>query len=144
MGGTSITGQVSCMLQANSPSQSMMLSDRGHRTIPALDVNEPEATLIVRQHPWAKGDVISREDWSFSRLEDDKLAPDPNWVYYPDGLQAGLFYEVVYTAAEAPLTGIGLAATRDIASFLRHSSQSDGNTCPGQPDFTLGFVVSQA
>lgn len=142
--GKPVTGRVSCMLQPNSPTQAMMLSDRGHRTIPALDVNEPEATLIVRQHPWAKGDVISREDWSFSRLEDDKLAPDPNWVYYPDGLQAGLFYEVVYTAAEAPLTGIGLAATRDIASFLRHSSQSDGNTSAGRFDFTLGFGVSQA
>ena len=120
-----------------------MLSDLGHRTIPTLDVNDPEATLVVRQHPWAAGRVVSRKDWSFSRLEGDDLVPDPNWVYYPDGFQPGQCYEVVYTAVGATLTGIGLAGTRDIASFLRHSSESDGNPSGGLFDFTIGFGVSQ-
>ncbi|MCH8226097.1 MAG: hypothetical protein IIC97_09535 [Chloroflexi bacterium] len=141
--GKPVTGRVSCTLQPSSPTRAMMLANLGHRTIPALDVSELEATLIVRPDPWADGKVVSRENWSFSRLDGDDLVPDPNWIYYPDGFQAGQFYEAVYTAVGAPLTGIGLAATRDIASFLRHSPESDGNPGAGRFDFTLGFGVSQ-
>ena len=141
--GKPVSGPVSCKLQPNSPTQVMMLSDRGHRTYPTLDVNDPEAKLVVRQDPWTAGQVVPREDWSFSRLDGDALVQDPNWIYYPDGFQAGQCYEVVYTAVGAPLSGIGLAGTRDIASFLRHSSQLDGNPSAGTVDFTLGFGVSQ-
>ena len=63
-----------------------------------------------------------------SRLD---AAPEPlartAWQLAPDGCSIGMqigtsagIYEVVYTAAGSPVAGLGLAAIRDFASFLKY------------------------
>ena len=38
----------------------------------------------------------------------------------PEGFDAGAIYELIYTAKDPKVMGLGFAATRDIVSFLRH------------------------
>ena len=142
--GKPLTGPVLCAFQPNAPTKVRMLSDREHEPYPALDVDDSSATLVVRDRARGPGRTIPRESWSFARLDDRQVVPDPTHIYYPEGFLPGRHYEVEYTAVGAPLTGIGLAATRDTAAFLRYGSSSEGNPCAGQLNFSIGVGMSQS
>lgn len=70
--------------------------------------------------------------------------PSDQHVYLADGFEQGRFYEITYTAIGAPLTGIGLAATRDFASYLRHAGAAEGNPLGGQVDHVYAYGASQS
>lgn len=142
--GKPLTGKVFCQFQPNERTQVLLLSHNGHRPYPVADVNEPGAVLQVRDFPDAPAREIPRARWSFARLDGEHAVPDNGHICYVDGFQPGKHYEVVYTAVGAPLTGLGLAATRDVASFLRYASKQDGNPCAGQFDHVLAFGASQS
>ena len=141
--GKPVTGPVLCMFQPNLPTQVRLLSDRDHMALPALNVDDESATLVVRDRAGGPGRTVPREDWSFARLDGLKVVPDPTHIYYPQGFLPGRHYQIVYTAVGAPITGIGLAATRDMASFLRYGSVSENNPWAGQLDFNIGSGMSQ-
>jgi len=143
-GGEPLTGKVFCQFQPNMPTQVLMLSHSGHRPYPARDMDEPDAFLQVRDYPDAPAQLVPRERWRFGRLEDSQVIPDPTHIYYSEGFLPGKRYELVYTAVGAPLTGLGLATTRDIVSFLKYASAEAGNPCAGQLDFAYAFGASQS
>ena len=65
----------------------------------------------------------------------------------PSGFDAGALYEVTYQGKDPILHGMGFAATRDIASFLRHDlSASNPLAVNGHVGVTraIGFGVSQS
>jgi hypothetical protein len=84
-----------------------------------------------------------------------KLDDDPNvveWDYVsPTRIQlAGgaafkqsWIYEFTYVARDPVVSGVGLAATRDWVSFLRHASASEGNPLVGQVEHTYSYSISQ-
>ena len=41
----------------------------------------------------------------------------------PRGFEPGRNYEIGYKAANPPISGLGLAAVRDITSFAKHEAQ---------------------
>jgi hypothetical protein len=53
-----------------------------------------------------------------------------------DGFRADRLYELVYTAKDPLVLGVGLAATRDIVSFFRHA-KADAS---GTPNPVAGVV----
>ncbi len=141
--GEPMTGLISSLHTMESHEQVVILSDRGHRPYPVADLEDPTALMTVREHVAAEPKVIDRAHWSFARLEDGKVVPDANHVYYADGFLPGHVYEITYTALGAPLTAAGLAASRDVVSFLRFASEVEGNPCAGQIDFALASGASQ-
>ena len=65
----------------------------------------------------------------------------------PNGFDAGALYEVTYQGKDPILHGMGFAATRDIASFLRHDkSVNNPLSVNGQLSVkrAIGFGVSQS
>jgi hypothetical protein len=80
--------------------------------------------------------TLPRDTWQF--------APDGCSVHVPDGFEIGL-YEVVYTAKGSPIAGLGLAAVRDFASYLRQGPA--GATLREKPAVlqrVIGFGYSQS
>ena len=76
---------------------------------------------------------ISPSEWAFANCEKSPFPgdPDPTRICLKGGFDPGQLYQVVYTAKDPLVLGIGLAATRDIVSFLRYStSGDDGATNP--------------
>ncbi len=146
--GKPVEGRLMFEFQPAAPAQSVMLSsniaETVHRPYPAKDLEDPTAVLLVRDHAFGPAEVIGRDRWSFARSEAGRIVPDPTHVYFADGFEPGRRYEVVYTAVGAPLTGLGFAATRDLASFLRYGSVEDGNPCAGHLEHTLAFGASQS
>lgn len=107
---------------------------------PASTRDKSKATLTVRP-----------------RLDDQPTTiPESGWEYIDDRtirlLPAGTrfkqshVYELMYTARDPVVAGLGLAATRDVVSFLRHAAKDDaGNANPlgGPIQHTFSFAVSQ-
>ena len=64
-----------------------------------------------------------------------------------NGFDAGALYEVTYTARDPAILGLGFAATRDVAAFLRHDgSAANPMAVNGQSAVqrAIGFGVSQS
>jgi len=68
-------------------------------------------------------------------------------VKRPEGFDAGAIFEFIYTAKDPKVMGLGLAATRDVVSFLRNeTADASGNANPaaGRIDRAIGFGLSQS
>jgi hypothetical protein len=73
--------------------------------------------------------------------------PNPQKVCLKDGFDTNHIYELIYTAKDPIVMGLGLAAIRDVASFLRGAIKDDsGNANPlaGALKFALLNGISQS
>jgi hypothetical protein len=143
-GGQPISGKIAVTFQLDVQVQVQLLSDRLHRPHPAEDLNDRDATLTVQDHEDAPPQTIPREQWSFARLEGDRVVPDATHIYLASGFLPGKVYRVVYTTTGAPVIGLGLLAARDMVSFLRYGSEREGNPCAGHIQYAFSFGRSQS
>jgi hypothetical protein len=100
------------------------------------DLEQPNARLTWHTRETYSGEQdaarpVARRDWAFANCESTPWpgTPDPSRICVKDGFRAGRLYELVYTARDPLVLGVGLAATRDIVSFFRHA-QTDGAGTP--------------
>jgi len=94
---------------------------------PPADVNDPTATLTVRDGLSAAAQTIPRSQWTISG----------NVITMQAGFEPGRNYEVSYKAANPPVSGLGLIAVRDITAFAKHEAQK-------HVKYAVGFGVSQS
>jgi hypothetical protein len=138
--GRPLRGRVYVNLQAPEPVPHFLLSDRGHLAYPAADLEEPNATLLVRDQLDGEPRVIPRSQWCFGRVVDGRVVPDPRHVWLQAGFEKGRLYQVAYTAAGAPVLGLGSAALRDCASWLKHDA---GSPAAGRLRWAYAYGRSQ-
>jgi hypothetical protein len=104
----------------------------------ARDQAQPDATLSFRRTFDGPAEVLSRDRWQFG--------PDGCSVRLPAGFEAGL-YEAVYEAEGSPVAGLGLAALRDFASYLKFGASSGERQLRERPELVahvIGFGYSQS
>jgi hypothetical protein len=102
----------------------------------AADPSQPDATLTFRSVLATPPDVLPRDSWQF--------APDGCSVRRPAGFDAGL-NEVIYRAIGSPVAGLGLAAVRDFASYLKHGGEvTTLRESPALMRRVIGFGYSQS
>jgi hypothetical protein len=92
---------------------------------------------------------VSSSEWAFSSCEKSPFPgqPDPTRICLKGGFEPEQFYQVVYTAKDPLVLGIGLAATRDLVSFLRYTEKGDDgapNPVAGLVKRAIGFGTSQS
>ena len=137
-------GRILCQFQANHFTQIFLLADRQHLPHPPADIHDPTATLTVRDHPNGPATEVPREEWSFVRVEDQDVEPEPSHIFMPKGFEPGRLYQLVYTTRGSTVVGLGFAAVRDIVSFLKHAPEEDGNPCAGDIEYAYAFGSSQS
>jgi hypothetical protein len=142
--GGHLTGRVFSQFQAAAPVPHFLLSDRDHTPRPALDLDEADALLTVRDHPDTEPQEISRETWQFARDENGSPVTDANHIRLEAGFAPGRMYQLTYTTVGAPVMGLGLLAMRDSISWLKNGTEDSGNPCTGQIDHAYAFGVSQS
>jgi hypothetical protein len=138
-----ITGLVRSDVTVDAPTHTISL---GHRVgtsqalgYPVSDPNDRANVLTVRDAPLAKRTIIPRDAWRFAREDSaGNVVEDPRSVYMPAGFQAGCIYEVVYRAKNPVVVGTGLAAVRDMISYLKYDTSSIAPTKWG-----IAYGVSQ-
>ena len=83
----SLSGKLMIIFQPDFPKKVQVLSKNYHHVkhnpYPTRDLNDPEATLYVRDNEDAPAHVIPRDQWSFAKLEDKREVPDPGHIYMP-------------------------------------------------------------
>lgn len=140
--GKRLRGQAFNQYQLDQPEQALPLAHGGHRPVPVCYLDDPTATLTVRENPDAPPTLIERSLWQFARV-DGRVVPDPNYVYLSTGFEPGAIYEITYTTEGAPVIGLGFLAVRDCVSFLKYATEAEGNPCAGTVQYALGYGASQ-
>jgi len=135
-----VTGLVRSDITVDSAMTSISL---GHSLAPTLaypvaDENDPANVLTVRDDPVGTRVAIPRSEWSFARDSSGTVVRDPRWVYMAGGFKAGRIYEVVYRAKNPVVVGAGLAAVRDMMSYLKYDPSAVAHVRYG-----IGYGVSQ-
>ncbi len=141
--GNRITGRVYTQLQTPSPATHLLLSDRGHRAYPAADLAERDAVLLVRDQPDGEATTIDRSRWRFARASGGDVVADSRYIWLEGGFEKGRIYQVAYTAIGAPVVGLGIAALRDAAAWLKHGTAREGNPAPDVLRYVYAYGRSQ-
>jgi hypothetical protein len=130
-----ITGLVRGEFVPDKSVSRFSLGDRDHVPYPVADQADSANRLYVRQAPGVPRREIPRSKWRFV---------DKGSIEVDGGCEPGLIYEVVYRATGAVPTGLGFAAVRDMASFLKYGESP--LLAGGKQQHikrTIGFGVSQ-
>lgn len=134
--GKSITGLVRADFV---PNETMDVHPLGHLISGSIggteyacsDPKDAANVLTVRDAPMAERRTIPRGEWDFSE--------DARSIRLKDGFQPGKIYEVVYRAKDPVVAGLGFAAVRDFASYLK---QPKNELAPAQRVYSLGISQS--
>jgi hypothetical protein len=117
-----ITGLVRSDITVDTTALSIPLAHSLTPTVayPVADETDPANVLTVRDDPTGPRTVVPRQEWRFARNVGPLVVRDPRWVYMSKGFAPGKIYEVVYRARDPVVVGAGLAAVRDMISYLKY------------------------
>jgi hypothetical protein len=117
----------------------ILLGPDGGDSYPVDDPENGSNKLTVRDTPTGERKTIPRSDWSFAHVVAGKLTPDPHYVHLNSGFVPGKIYELVYTAKNPAVVGVGLAAVRDFLSYLKYDPEA---TAPVKRVYAVGISQS--
>jgi hypothetical protein len=106
------------------------------RSHPTVSLDPREARLTRRQYPYDERVPMPPGDWCFARVEGgtgldnqgavQALIPSDSHIHIPGGFEPGWIYELIYTARDPLVLGLGHVAVRDFVSFLRYGVEDAG------------------
>ena len=113
---------------------------------PPVDPNDETATLTVRDTVWEKPAPLPRRGWQFvppspnagGRCAGDAKCPR---ISMAAGFEPGRIYELKYRASNPPVSGVGLAAIRDVASAVKYGN---GAIVPARGRYLHVYGASQS
>lgn len=110
--GKTITGRVSATFIVDAPTTTFTVTD-----LAAYAPADPaaDATLTVR---------ASRTSGTWTSLPRDQWALRDNVLTLASGLSPGRTYQLSYTSAHPPIAGLGFAAIRDTAAWLKETPRA--------------------
>jgi hypothetical protein len=113
----------------------------GPLTYPAATLDKSAATLTMRVRYQDQPSLVSTDKWDFANEAGTAIRLSPQTPF-----RQGTLYEFIYQAKNPVVAGMGFAAIRDLASFLR-SEQRDGegnvNPLAGEATAIYTACVSQ-
>ncbi|MGA2738175.1 MAG: alpha/beta hydrolase domain-containing protein [Bryobacteraceae bacterium] len=132
-----ITGLVRSEIIVDHKAMRQSLGDRSQLAYPAMNPDDPGLTLTVREHADSPRRALARETWHIE---------SGTHIVMPAGFEPGKIYELVYTAKDPPIVGLGPAAVRDLISFFNYGIPND-TILGDQHDYikrAYGFGISQS
>jgi hypothetical protein len=99
------------------------------RGYPAVDPNGSDTVLTVREGPFGTATVVPRE----------RYVIDGAAVRMAGGFEKGRTYQISYKTVDPPIIGLGLAAFRDVAAWLKHADDA-----PVRARYAYAFGSSQS
>ncbi len=128
-GGSEITGRVRAEYILNASTSTVDVT-----TPPAYEsvsTSNAGATLTRRVHQDDVREPIPNSDWAFADCSATPFpgVPSTKKVCLKGNFDSNHIYELLYTAKNAMVLGLGFAATRDFISFLRNSNGASTGKC---------------
>jgi hypothetical protein len=115
---------------------------RGRLTYPAATIDKAKAVLTVRTRYEDAPVPVPAEDWQYTDDTGKAIELLPKGTPF----KQGSLYELVYQAKDPLVGGLGFAAIRDVASFLRNEradSAGTANPLAGAIQYVYTGCVSQ-
>ena len=140
--GKPITGRIRVEYIADAPGITCFpLSGRiAAHSYAAVSLDTRDAVLTRRRYPYDTPQVIPHDQWRFACVEagvggetqsvERAVVPSDRHIFLPAGFQPGWIYELVYTAKDPLVHGLGHVAVRDFISFLKYD-RADANPLRG-------------
>ncbi len=145
-GGAPVTGPVRSEFIANAHGLTTLpLSGQASTApYPAASLDTARATLTRRRYPGDRPEPVDPGAWCFARLEaglgldgqgrQSALVPSDCHIHLFDGFRPGWIYELVYTARDPKVMGLGHVVVRDLVSFLKYGQvDAAGAASPAGP-----------
>jgi len=154
--GSSITGTVlGRIVNRSGPASQPILVQNNPLPYKPATLDTMQATLTTHTHETVDGivtvgSVIPPTDWAWAKCDATNPfpgTPDPTQICLKSGFDPSLLYQVVLTATDPYVLGIGFAAFRDVATFFRNAAQDDfgtANPFAGRVKWVIGRGVSQS
>ena len=154
--GSSIAGKVlGRIVNRSGPGSAPILVQSSPLPYRPASLDTKKSTLTAHSHEATDGNVtvhsvIASRDWAWARCDAAHPfpgTPDATQICLRKGFDEKLLYQVVFTAKDPYVLGIGFAAFRDVASFFRYAEKDDaGTTNPvsGRIKWVIGRGVSQS
>ena len=136
--GSPVTGQVFARIinRSGPAAQPLIVQTNPVPYMPA-SLDSAKAKLVSRDHETIEGVVrgeteIAAADWKFcgggTFDAPVPLTALPVQICLKGGFDPAKLYQVVYTAKDPYILGIGFAAWRDVASFFKYADKDDAGT----------------
>jgi hypothetical protein len=139
-GGGTIYGKARYWFRTSSPTKVIPFSFAARGAVPyeVADPDSNEHILSKRLSILDKRMVIPRNNWSYSRIDNETKIADTTSIYLDEGFEPGLLYELVYRTRNPRVAGLGYAAVRDAVSHMKKDTE-----LLGEMDRTIGIGISQ-
>jgi alpha/beta hydrolase family protein len=147
-----ITGRVRVEYLADMPGITCFpLSGRiAAHSYSTASLDTRDAVLTRRRYPYGRPQVIPSDQWQFACVDsgvggetqsiERAVVPSARHIHLPAGFQPGWIYELVYTAKDPLVHGLGHVAVRDFISFLKYAEAD----AAGQPNPLRGVEKAYA
>ena len=94
------------------------------RPCPAVDPSTDAATLTCRRLQQDAREPVPASDWRFASVDAaGNVWPSATSCHLPGGFRPGWIYELIYTAKDPLVLGLGFAGVRDLLDFLRYADE---------------------
>jgi hypothetical protein len=148
-GGSSVTGPVFARFVTVPGNVNTQPLPGAGRTPASLDTTKAKLISIARENNLGvrTGVVeIASGDWAFANCSSTPFpgTASSTQICLKNGFDPNLIYELVYTAKDPLVFGVGMAAMRDVVSFFRRASAADGNPIGGRIEWVIGYGISQS
>jgi Alpha/beta hydrolase domain len=109
-----------------------------------ISLNNSGAVLTQRVHQDDPRQLIPNNQWAFADCSTTPFpgTPSTTQICLNGGFDTNHIYELIYTAKNPTVLGLGFAAMRDLASFLRNDTSTD-NPLAGAIQKAIMYGVSQ-
>ncbi len=103
--------------------------DERVKSYAAASRDQSHASLTVREKSYGKRIPVAPAEWKFAVHAKDKrsgkefVKPSATDLYLQSGFKPGHIYELIYTAKNPLVLGLGFAVVRDLVSFLRYAAR---------------------
>jgi hypothetical protein len=154
--GSPITGRVLGRIvnRSGTDSEPILVQNSPLPYKPA-SLDTKKATLTAHSRESTDGEVtvhsvVPSGEWAWAQCDAQHPfpgTPDPTQICLRKGFDPKLLYQVVFTAKDPYVLGIGFAAFRDVASFFRYAEKDDAGTpnpLAGRIKWAIGRGVSQS
>ena len=144
--GSSITGPVLARfsdMPAHTTTLPILRGGAAGTADPA-SLDTSTATLTRRASEHSAVVPLRSADWAFADCSTNPFpgTPDPRQICVKGGFDPSYVYELVYTAKDPKVHGIGFAAVRDLNSYLRYGTEDAAGT-PNVLGGRITWAVSQ-
>ena len=151
-GGKTITGVVrSEFILSTAATTQNILADSSSNTpgYATVTLDNSHDTMTMRVHQNDPKVKIPNSEWAYADCTSVPFPGTPNAqkVCLKNGFDTNHIYELIYTAKDPIVMGLGLAAIRDVGSFLRHAHHDDlgtANPLAGAIKYALLNGISQS